>query len=400
MVLICCKRLQLLVPSCRIAVDYSVTHLQKALPFTRLYSSKPLLGVQDDKARSFTVSYLINSFGFSPQLALSASNKMKVRFDTPEKPDSVIKLFKDYGLSDAHISDIVKKCPVLLVSNAEKTLWPKLQFFTSIGLSGNDLARIFRVNANILTLSLERSIRPCHDIMKTLEIPEHKVPYFISNYYMFNPKVLSNVPHNTLILRAHQVPEASFPLWVCSHLLALSFDSEKVKTNVEKVINMGFDPSSTTFMKALYVVSVTNAAKWKHKMEFYEKWGWTEDDVLLAFRKNPMFMSFSVKNISAKMDFLLNKMGFQPADLAARPDILTYSLEKRIIPRCSVIRFLQLKGLIVKEDLYIISIVHKNEKWFLERFVIKYEEQAPELQSILQGKMGLAEFGLGFDESG
>ncbi|PRQ51425.1 putative transcription regulator mTERF family [Rosa chinensis] len=79
---------------------------------------------------------------------------MKVRFDTPEKPDSVIKLFKDYGLSDAHISDIVKKCPVLLVSNAEKTLWPKLQFFTSIGLSGNDLARIFRVNLRYLDIEL------------------------------------------------------------------------------------------------------------------------------------------------------------------------------------------------------------------------------------------------------
>ncbi|KAL6134662.1 hypothetical protein ACLB2K_066890 [Fragaria x ananassa] len=390
----CCKRLQLLFPSCSIAVDSSsITHVH----FTRLYASKSLLGsTQDEKYRSFTVSYLVNSLGFSPEKALSASKNKKLHFDTPEQPDSVVKLLKHYGLTDTHISNIVKTLPVLLVYNAEKTLCPKLQFFCSVGLSSNDLARILRFNANILTWSLERSIRPCYDIMKTLGIPKHKVPDFISNYHMFNLKVMNNVAHNTSILRAHQLPESSFPLWVSFYFKALSFDSEKVKQNVKKVMSMGFQPSSSTFMKALYVISVTDASKWEHKIKFYKMWGWTEYDVLLAFRKTPLFMTFCEKNISAKMDFLLNKWGCQPADLAARPDLLTYSLEKRIISRCSVVRVLQLKGL-VKEDTFMVTIVQETEKFFLEQFVIKYQEQVPELLSILQRKMDLAEFGLGFN---
>lgn len=42
----------------------------------------------------------------------------------------------------------------------------------------------------------------------------------------------------------------------------------------------------------------------------------------------------------------------------------------------------------------------KSKKSFLNRFVIKYQEQAPELLSIFQGKMALAELGLGFEDRG
>jgi mTERF domain-containing protein len=325
---------------------------------------------------------------------------MRVHLESPEKPDSVIKLLKNYGLNETHISQLVKKCPILLIYNADKTLLPKLEFFSSIGLSGTDLARIFRFNANILTLSLDASIRPCYDIMKTLQIPQEKIPYFISNYHLFNAKLLTNVARNIPVLKAHDVPQSSFPLWVPLYFTALAFDSEKVKANVKRVMSMGFLPSSTTFMRALYVISVTDASKWEQKMEFYNKWGWTEHDVLLAFRKNPLFIAFSEKNVSPKMEFFLNKMGCQPADLAGRPDILTYSLEKRIIPRCSVIRLLQLKGLIVKEDVSINTILQKSEKWFLKRFVIKYQEQVPELLSIYEEKISLAKFDLGLHERG
>ncbi|KAM5579467.1 transcription termination factor MTERF2, chloroplastic-like [Rosa sericea] len=370
----CCRRFQfqLLVPS-------SVTHfhcIQKEPLFSRSYSSKTLVGPQ---GTSFTVSYLINSFGFSPELALSLSKKYKIQFESPEKPDSVIKLLKHYGLNGTHVSVMVKKDPRLLLFKAEKTFLPKLEFFSSIGISGTALARLLCMNPRILAVSLERSLRPCYDITKTLRIPDEKLAYFFSDFRRTTFRRLCIVARNVQVLRADGVPESSFPLWVPSNFNALSFDSEKVKENIDKVISMGFRPSSATFMRALFVISVTDASKWEQKMEFYRNWGLTEDDVLLAFRKSPLFMSFSEKIVSSKMDFYVNTMGWQPSDVAGCPDVLMYSLEKRIIPRCSVIRLLQLEGLIAKEDVSISTILKKSEKWFLERFVIKYQEQVPEL---------------------
>ncbi|KAL6285441.1 hypothetical protein ACE6H2_009831 [Prunus campanulata] len=49
-----------------------------------------------------------------------------------------------------------------------------------------------------------------------------------------------------------------------------------------------------------------DASKWEKKN--YRKCRWTEDDFLLAFRKNPLFMNFLEMNFSSKIDFLMNKI--------------------------------------------------------------------------------------------
>lgn len=83
--------------------------------------------------------------------------------------------------------------------------------------------------------------------------------------------------------------------------------------------------SSTTFVRALYVISIMNGTKWSQRWNFTGSGpGWAEDDVLSAFRKSPALMILSEKNVSLKLDFYLNNMGWQPADIARHPTVLTY----------------------------------------------------------------------------
>lgn len=399
---LCCKRLQLLVSSRGIAVD-SVTHLHLC-QISSSYSSKSLLGSenekpkQKEKGRSFTVSYLVNSCGMSPEIALSVSKW--VHFETRERPDSVIKLFKDYGINDYYISKLVKKLPSLLLVNAERILLPKLEFFGSIGLSGTNLAKALVGNPYMLTRSLEKCILPSYDLIKSILVHDEKVATFFANSKWSVPvTALRNVASNVAFLRVLQVPDSTISVNLTWHPLILCRKTENFKEDVNKVMSMGIDPSSSvTFMKALVVIPLVDASKREGKMQLYRKWGWTEDDFMLAFRKNPLFMTFSEKNFSSKMDFFLNKMCWQPADVARNPYVLTTSLEKRIIPTCSVIRVLLLKGLITKGDYSLVTILKNSEKYFLDKFVLKYQEQVPELLSIFQGKMGLAEVGLGFED--
>jgi hypothetical protein len=224
--------------------------------------------------------------------------------------------------------------------------------------------------------------------------------FFKHSNRIFGIKFLSNLAPNISVLRAIGVPESSISFLVIYHPLVMSPDTNKFKESVNKIIDLGIPPSSFTFMKALQVIFLMDATKWTQKKEFYSKCGWTEDDFLLAFRKNPLFMSLSEEKCSSKFDFLVNKMGWQPADVAESPDVLTHSLENAIIPRCSVIRVLQFKGLIKKGELSLTNMLIKSKKGFLNRFVIKYQKQAPELLSIFEGKMALAELGLGFEDRG
>ncbi|KAL6145122.1 hypothetical protein ACLB2K_055810 [Fragaria x ananassa] len=242
------------------------------------------------------------------ELALSLFKKQRVQFDSPEKPDSVVKLFKDHGFGDTHISEIVKKLPELLVVNAGKTLLPKLEFFGSVGITGTDLIQALCGNPIVLKMSLENNIRPCYDIIKTIGTPDGKVPCFImKSHRMFKAK----------ILRSLKVPESTLNLCRPETLVTTSTDADEFNGNVNKVISMGFSPSSFGFLKALYVISVMDE-KLAQK-EFYRKCGWTEDDILLAFSKNPIFITVSEKNVSSKMDFLVNEIGLQPADVAKYP---------------------------------------------------------------------------------
>ncbi|XP_058004857.1 uncharacterized protein LOC110649614 [Hevea brasiliensis] len=153
---------------------------------------------------------------------------------------------------------------------------------------------------------------------------------------------------------------------------------------------MGFNPAKSAFAFALRVKLHTSPIKWKGKIDSLRRWGLSEDEILLAFRKHPLFMSLSEKTITKKMDFLVNKMGWQPAVIARYPAVFTYSLENRIVPRCYVIKVLLLKGLI-KETISLLSILSPSDESFLEEFVIKHKELEPELLNVLEGKIEFAD---------
>ncbi|KAJ4963296.1 hypothetical protein NE237_023235 [Protea cynaroides] len=78
------------------------------------------------------------------------------------------------------------------------------------------------------------------------------------------------------------------------------------------------------------------------------------------------------------MDFFVNKMGWDREVIIRYPKLLAFSLEKRILPRCSVLQVLILKGL-VKENCNMGSLIVRSEKHFLEKFVTKYENEVPQL---------------------
>ncbi|KAL7241877.1 hypothetical protein ACSBR1_014452 [Camellia fascicularis] len=72
---------------------------------------------------SFTVNYFINSCEFPLENAISASNYVK--FETPNKPDSVLAFLENHGFTKTHISNLVRKYPPVILCDREKTLLSK-----------------------------------------------------------------------------------------------------------------------------------------------------------------------------------------------------------------------------------------------------------------------------------
>ena len=340
------------------------------------------------KQHSFTESYLINSCGLSPEKALSASRK--VHFETPERADSILAVLRDYGFTNTHISKAVSKFPIFLTADPEKTLLPKLEFFRSVGFSGPDIVSIVVSSPFILKRSLENHVIPTYSFLKSVVMVDENICRVFKNpFLMLGQNWQKTIPTNIATLQEIGVPMPNIMFLVTRQPGVVFRNREKFTTSVKKVIEMGFNPLRLSFLKAVQLSCQLNEFTIEHKMETYRRWGLTDDEIMLMFRLDPSCMRPSEKKITSVMDFLVNKMGWEPAAIARCPSVFARSLEKNVIPRCSVVKVLQMKGL-VKKDLSL-SILAYTEKNFVDRFVDKHGHDVPELLSVYQGKIGISD---------
>ncbi|XP_021824003.1 transcription termination factor MTERF15, mitochondrial-like [Prunus avium] len=163
---------------------------------------------------------------------------------------------------------------------------------------------------------------------------------------------------------------------------------EKFGQLVSEVKEMGFNLEKSTSVHALRALCGQTKLVLNRSREVLKTWGWSEDDLLSTFRKNPWCMIISEKKLMQTMDLLVNKMGWSSGMIAKYPVALGLSLERRLIPRCSVAKVLLLKGLI-NENLNLGSLVKPAEKQFLEIFVNRYLGEVPELLSVYQGNVDI-----------
>ncbi|OWM87216.1 transcription termination factor MTERF8, chloroplastic [Punica granatum] len=339
----------------------------------------------DDKSLSFTADYLVQSCGLTPAAAAAASQR--VQFSTPEKPDSVLALLRSHGFSNAQISKLVNRRPSLLLATPESSLLPKLEFFYSIGVSRSELAKILSRDPTPLCRSLQNQILPSYEfLLGFLESDKKIISAMRRTSWVFLLDYTKNLAPNMEHLSKLGVPKSCLSLLFAHFPEALLKSHEEFVENAREVVEMGFDLKKTVFVLAVHVISGKgNRAIMERCKEVYARWGWSEDDIKVAFRKHPNCMILSEKKIDRTMEYLVNEMKLPARRISQCPAILFFSLEKRIIPRCEVIKVLLKKGLL-KRDFSLSTFLLPPEERFLDRFVEGYQEEAPELMSVLRRK--------------
>ena len=131
-------------------------------------------------------------------------------------------------------------------------------------------------------------------------------------------------------------------------------------------------PSMTTFVVALAAKKCLSKKLWDEKVHAFKKWGWSDEDIIRAFRLQPNLMLTLIDKINLVMSFWVNQLGWDSLALAKCPLMFCYSLHKRIIPRASVLQFLLMKGL-RKKNASLFAPFTYSEDMFLSKFVLKEE---------------------------
>ncbi|KAK1278131.1 hypothetical protein QJS04_geneDACA003508 [Acorus gramineus] len=332
---------------------------------------------ETSEASDFTVSYLVNTCGLSTDSALKASKRVQLK--TTENPDSVLSFIKSYGFSDTQIAKMISCRPELLSFNPDKTIKPKMDFLRDAGFSTPDLIFVLSRNSTILGRSLDNQIVPAYGFLKgilgTREVvvsTTKRAPYLLHSdlHKMIGPKIG--------VLRDHGVPDSSISAFMKQQPRPFLIDLDRFTEAITKVKAMDIRPSSSSFYFALGTILGISESHWEEKFELYRSFGWSEDDILSAFKKQPQIMTLSKVKMRKMMNFFLKEPGLGLSIISSWPHLLLFSLEKTIIPRWSVIRVLTSHG-ILNKDPNVSTIFKSKEKKFLEKYVIKYKEKFPQV---------------------
>ncbi|XP_016167894.1 transcription termination factor MTERF9, chloroplastic-like [Arachis ipaensis] len=368
------KAIQFRVPRLYYDAFHPTIHFQ--IPSSSLSLPKPMISrysIVQSHHPNFTISYLIDSCGLSPDTAALTSQKLHL--PSAERPNSILTLLREHGFTDTQISNLIRKCPLLLLVNPD-ILLPKFQFFLSIGISNTNLARTLTADPTLLTWSLEKQIIPSYNFLKSVLISDEKVAASLKRTsWVFLEDHKKNLVPNLNLLKEMDVPESCVMLLLTHFPEALMQKKENFAKLSKEIKEMGFNPKKTTFVLAIHVLSGEgNKSIYNRCCEVYKRWGWSDDDILMAFKKHPLCMILSEDKIMKTMDYLVNKMSWPSGMIVRCPVVLFFSLEKRIKPRCSVAKVLLMKGLI-KRKLSLSTLLLPDEDSFLEKYVIKYELQ-------------------------
>ncbi|KAL8108533.1 hypothetical protein AgCh_024843 [Apium graveolens] len=105
----------------------------------------------------------------------------------------------------------------------------------------------------------------------------------------------------------------------------------------------------------------------------------------------PGVMRYNNKSITEKIEFFLNKLQWTPFGLSSNPSVLNYSLEKRTIPRCSVLQVLVSKTN-TSESYMLSTILAMTDRKFIINFVTPHKDEVPGVVEGYQGNLRFDEY--------
>ncbi|XP_028755403.1 transcription termination factor MTERF5, chloroplastic-like [Neltuma alba] len=335
---------------------------------------------------SFTVSYLVDVCGFSAKQAASASER--VSFETRDKPDLVINFLQKHGLSQSQIARFIRHDPLILRCDPDKTLLPKIEFLKSMGVSSSSIPKLLCSSPAIMRRSLSNQLIPSFDFFRGLFQSDEKLTQALTYCSGILLYLNTHVVPNMKLLREAGVSESNVMKLLQFFPRALTTNTARFREVVEEVKELGFNPLKIQFVMAVRVYLSLSTSTRANKFDVYKKWGWSDHDILAAFRKYPFCMTVADDKIDAVMEFLVHKLGCEPSTINKNPSVLALSLKRRIMPRGAVIQALLSKGLIERKALVAAFIY--TEDGFLRRFVIRHGPEAGGLLELYQSKLDLA----------
>ncbi|XP_074306353.1 transcription termination factor MTERF8, chloroplastic-like [Silene latifolia] len=350
-------------------------------------SSYTTVAAEASKISSSMVDYLVNSLGFSKEEAFVTSSKVSTTFKSTENPNSVIDFFKISGFSQFQIKQLVSRAPKILSCNVDNNLKPKFEALHGLGFSKSDLADIISLYPDGCWRSLNDHIIPTFEILKSFFGDDNEVLINAlkkSNWFL-GPNVKKELPDVVSLLQSYGLSDDQIKLFALRKTRYFSFGTKWLEPILIRVENLGIPRGSPMFLHGICALGSLSEANLDARKGIYKSYGFNDEDVLTLARKNPYALLVTESKLRNGLDFFMKEAGYLPSVIASVPSILTYSLEKRVIPRYRVWKGLKERGIqkVTNKKLNVdfVHCLSINEPKFFEKFVQPFKEKCPDLYS-------------------
>jgi mTERF domain-containing protein len=317
--------------------------------------------------------YLVTACGLSRPKARKASTKLS-HLKSPSKIDAVLAFLSALRISRPGAAAIVAGDPQILCADVENNLAKRLVELTDLGLKKSQIARLIPLTrSSFRHSSFSRNLGFWLPVFGSFD----KLVLAIKvNGGLLGSNLEKVAKPNLALLQQCGIDVRQFSGTYVSRVLTRP--PEQVQNVVSYIDRLGVPRNSLMYRYALMAFGAQSQERLDKKFGTLEMLGWSQDDMLTAARKMPVILTMSEERLRRNVDFLTRVAGLEIPYIAQRPVLVMYSLERRLLPRHSLLNILNAKGLLHPElDFY--TAVALTDKKFLDKYVHPYEESIPGL---------------------
>ncbi|KAL5543678.1 hypothetical protein UlMin_007462 [Ulmus minor] len=278
-------------------------------------------------------------------------------------------VFKSWGCNDDEIFKIFKRRPSLKKAGLDMLQY-KLELLSGLGVSSSDLVKIINCRPRFLSCCINR----CFD-----ERLEFLTKLFGSREVLVkaivrNPSLLTYDFHNKIKPIIAQYEELGLSKEDLTAMLILrptiiprtSFNDEKM----EYIEKTGCSQNSKMYKYVVTLIGVSRLETIRLKVANFEKFGFTDEEVLGLIGRSPLVLTLSVDKVQRNMTFILSKMKLPAKVVLENPNLLYSNLEAALKPRVLIAEKLKEMGLPLQiQGPDLLRALRMTEKRFVKAFL-------------------------------
>ncbi|THU52180.1 hypothetical protein C4D60_Mb10t01280 [Musa balbisiana] len=283
-----------------------------------------------------------------------------------------IEFFKQSGWSDAQVMKLNQRSPLLLRTNVETVLKPRMRSLKDMGFSDTEIVQLVSSCPSVL---LVRDIQPKINFLRSLlGSNEMLLKASKRNLFLLSSSLARKIEPNISLLRECGISDKRIANMLVTGSAIVGRSNKCLKEAIKYVEELGVPCNCKMFPYALSTVTGMSLSRFDATCSTLMNFGFSQSDIIDVFRKQPNVWVFSKENICDKMTFLMKEAGCELTYIISHPVILIYSLEKRLKPRYEILNFLEQNKLLDKVYglVYVITI---SEKKFRKKFLFLLREE-------------------------